>query len=432
MSSGEFFGKSYGASMSEAIVAASARGLSDQSLDADTSGGTNQSLTFFAPGKRTKVLFLALDINLSRARGDSVHTVELAKAFHTLGHEVTLVVGAGGPLADDLPAAVKLRVVTGRDLPVAMAILLNMRESPPDVIYERRTTPKIGYVLSRLFSSPLVLEVNGLLDDELIFQGRESSQGVHRRVRTWVRSRLMRRVDRFVVVSKAIAEDLVLSHKVEPSRISVIGNGVNVERFRPHSKAEASVGVGLSPDLPRIIFVGNLVGWRDLDSMLTCLSEVRESHPDTELIIVGDGQDRSRLEARAKSQYPAGAVRFLGTRPHGEIPLWICASDVCLLPAVAWKVDVSPLKLFEYLACGRPVVATSVPGLELVQDLNLGRIVPPGDSHSLAEAITKILSDPSLGRDLGLRGRDYVERERSWTAVASRVLMVIREAMRSS
>jgi len=373
-----------------------------------------------------RILFLALDVDLSKQRGDTIHVVELARAWRALGHDVAVLVGSDGPARALLPFDVVFHVAHGSGWNILATVLSVLRGFPAEVIYERRYTPKIGYVVHFLSRLPYVMEVNGVLKDELAFQNRRVSNLAF--VKDRVRTFLLRRVDRFVAVSRAVAQDLVSSYGVDSSMVRVIGNGVNTERFRPIDKQEACRRLGLDAGRPRLLFVGNIVPWRDFDVMVHAMVSLTRESPDPELLIVGTGQERGRIEAMVRDSGLSDRVRFLGEVPHEEVPLFIGSADFCLLPAKRWSVDISPLKLFEYLACGRPVVASRVPGMELVEAEGVGRLVQPGDPKDLASALVDLLRDPEARRSMGARGRTFVEKERSWDAVAARVVAVLEEA----
>lgn len=370
-----------------------------------------------------RILFLALDVDLAKPRGDTVHAVELARALRQLGHEVSLVVGADGPVRSLLPPDVPVRAIRGPDWRVIRMIRRIARDARPEVIYERRFSPKIGLALRALAGTPIVLELNGILREEL-----SHGAGLPRRpVKDRVRAAMLRRVDRFVAVSPAIGEDLVRSFGVDASRVRVVGNGVDTDRFRPIAK-EAACGEAGLPTVPRVVFVGNLVAWRDFEVVLRALRMLRDSIPEAELLIVGGGTEEPRVRERVQELGLDPAVRYVGQVPPERVPLQIAVADIGLLPERPREVDISPLKLFEYLACGRPVVGSRVRGLELVESMGFGRLSAPGDEAEMAIALRGLFANEAARRAAGERGRSYVERERSWTAVAARVTEVLLEA----
>lgn len=374
-----------------------------------------------------RILFLALDVDLARQRGDTVHATELAQALAGLGHEVALIVGASAGVST-ANGGVRVHRATGSDLAILRSLRAIHRSHPFDVVYERRTTPKICLAVRFRAGVPVVLEVNGILRDELGFQGRPRAERGDAWIRDAIRGAMFRRVDAFVAVGQAIRDDLVASYHVDRSRVHVIGNGVNVERFRPMPKASACERVGLDPAAPRIAFAGNLVPWRDLDALLDAFAIVRERLPMAHLLILGDGQERERLAHRAEAQF-GPAVTFAGEVPYAAVPEYLNAADVCALPEKVRTLDVSPLKLYEYMACARPVVAFDVPGLGWIEQAGVGLLAPPGDARELGRAMLELLMDPLTRSDVGARGRAYVEREASWSRVARDVGAILESTL---
>jgi len=382
---------------------------------------------------RMRILFLALDINLDRQRGDTVHAMELANGLASIGHAITFVVGAASGHSPTLRSDIVLRVVGGSNRRVVRETLAIAKRSAIDIVYERRSTPKIGFAVKTRRRIPLVMEINGILRDELHFQGRADGRTVRGLLKDRLRGALFRRVDGFIVVSEGIKDDLVARHGVDPRRVLVVGNAVNTTRFQPIAKQSACRRLELESERPRAVFVGNLVEWRDFESLLQATRVLLETVPMFELLVVGDGPARGSFEARAKALLPARTVRFAGEVPHTDVPFHIAASDFGLLPERVRSLDISPLKLFEYLSCGRPVVAFDVPGLDIVRTLGTGILVPPGDPGTLAAAMARLIGSPELVQEMGRTGRAFVERERSWSSVARKTSAYLAEkAARSS
>jgi len=126
-------------------------------------------------------------------------------------------------------------------------------------------------------------------------------------------------------------------------------------------------------------------------------------------------------------------VRFVGPVVYEEVPRHIAAADVCTAPMTRERLrsGSSAIKVYEYLACGRPVVASRIPGLEFLESEDLGKLVPPEDAHALAAALEGVLSDAAWRRAAGERGRAFVLEHASWAAVAARVEDACRSAVAS-
>ncbi len=244
-------------------------------------------------------------------------------------------------------------------------------------------------MLARALGLPSVVKVHG---SDLNVIARLPSVRAHLRA-------LLPRADRLVAVSRALA-DALAELGVPRARIAVVENGVDASLFHPRDRAEARAQVGL-PAAGRVaVYVGRLVRDKGLFELVDAMASLPA---DVALVLVGDGAARAELEERAR---PLGArVRFAGARPLDEVPRWLAAADLFVLPS--WN-EGTPNVILEALACGRRVVATAVGGIpDVVGSPALGELVPPKDAAALAAAIARqAYADyaPSEVAALGSRG----------------------------
>jgi glycosyltransferase involved in cell wall biosynthesis len=250
-------------------------------------------------------------------------------------------------------------------------------------------------LIARRFRVPLVAKVHG----------SDINLGV---ASAWRRGMIvwaLRRSAAVVAVSEALKSQLVRLGIAE-ERIAVIPNGVDAARFTPMDRGEARRAVSLPEGGRRVVFIGHLT---DIKGVRVLLDAMARLPADVRLTLVGDGDLRAALEAKAAQPPLRGRVQFAGARPHGEVPLWINAADVCCLPSFS---EGCPNAAVEALACGRPVIATSVGGLpELLRRADQGTLVPPGDPAALAQALAQALArrwDPETVKR-GISGYGWVE-----------------------
>lgn len=196
----------------------------------------------------------------------------------------------------------------------------------------------------------------------------------------------------------------------------VVPNGADVRRFRP--VPDEPPPLGLPPRY--VVFVGALAPWQGIG---TLLDAVRDSAwpSAVSLIVVGDGVERPAVERAVAEGLP---VRALGRVSYADVPRVVRAALAGISPQNAGAgrsaKGLSPLKVYETLACGVPAVVTDFPGqAELVRAVGCGLVVPPEDPHALATAVARLAEHPSAARRLGRRGRAVVEREHSWDARAA-------------
>jgi len=371
-----------------------------------------------------RILFFALDIDLSLPRGDSIHAFSLASALARAGHPVHMVVGSakGAVSADGFEFSVRPDEGDFRVLRHAQQVVRRFR---PDVIYERRFSPKISAALSLLIRKPYVVEYNGILDEEAAIQGRPIPVTPRWRLKASLRMFMLRRAAAVVTVTERLREIVVSEYGVRASRVFLVENGVDPGLFRPMDRIVAREALGLRAG-PVVCFVGNLVGWQGIGVLLEAIKTIHES---VRVILVGDGPDKQQLVDRARRLEVLAKVEFIGSVPHGSVPLYIAASDVCVAPFTARRNErsgVSPLKLYEYIACARPVVVSGIAGArELVERTGCGMVVPPDDPRALGSAIDQVLQDPTFVA-AAKRAGETVRRERSWDSVAASVSRVLR------
>jgi glycosyltransferase involved in cell wall biosynthesis len=199
-----------------------------------------------------------------------------------------------------------------------------------------------------------------------------------------------RAADGMLAVSDALKRDMVALGLPE-DRIRVHRTGIDLDLFRPADRAPAKAALGVAG--PLLVTAAALLRRKGQDLAIEALKELEGAT----LILVGDGPDRARLEALARSRGLEGRVRFLGNRPHGELPALLAAADVMVLPTVSEGLA---NVWIEALACGTPVVTSDVGGArEAIDRPAAGRLVArqPG---AIAAAVNEILANPPAQSDV--------------------------------
>lgn len=159
----------------------------------------------------------------------------------------------------------------------------------------------------------------------------------------------------------------------------------------------------------RVIFVGRLDPVKGGPLLIEALAHVIARHPDARLTLIGDGPTRALVETKAEALGIAGAVTFAGFQSQGVVAAMLEDADMLVLPSFAEGV---PVVLMEAMASRIPVIASRVAGVqELVEDGVVGFAVPPGDVATLAARISHLMADPALAAQMGIAGRQVVERD---------------------
>jgi glycosyltransferase involved in cell wall biosynthesis len=207
--------------------------------------------------------------------------------------------------------------------------------------------------------------------------------------------------------------------------VSVIPNGVDLAFFTPLPRADAIERLNLDPARRYLVFCGGFHPWSDFETMLAAFARVRDRRPETMLILVGDGPERGHIEATAARLGIVDDVLITGMIESRErVRDYLAAAHITLLAYDANRVDrtsASPIKLTEYLAMGRAVVAVEIPGIRpLVSDSGAGLVVP-GEPEALADAMLQLAAGDRADR-CGAAGRRLAEERLSWQRVIERTL----------
>ena len=242
----------------------------------------------------------------------------------------------------------------------------------------------------------------------------------------WLNCKVYRWVDRVIAVSEDIAGKLEQSG-VDRAKVRVVYNGLS-ERFQPRDQRQMRAQLGLPLDRFIVLFVGLLVPVKGLDVLLDAMALIPEER--LLCVLVGDGPMKPELQARAQQSGLGERLLFAGQQPTRQVPVWLSAADVLVLPS---RSEGRPNVVLEAQGCGLPVVATRVGGVpELIRDGEDGLLVPGEDPQALAAALVHLLADEDRRRALGRAARTRVESSGlTWEASARQVQAVYRELLQA-
>lgn len=227
-------------------------------------------------------------------------------------------------------------------------------------------------------------------------------------------------VDRFVVVCDAVKKSLIREKGVNPDKVVTVYNGIDIEAFDNEANRHAVTREALQLEErdQMICTVANLTDVKGHHFLIKAFAQVRQTFPDTKLLLVGDGPLKLELQQLCESYGIRDRVLFLNSRSN--VPALLRHADLCVLPSLTEGLSNA---LLEYMAAGKPVVATAIGGnVEVVVHGETGFLVPARDESSMAHYMRILLENQRLARQIGQAGRDRVSKDFSYGAMMSRYL----------
>ena len=286
-----------------------------------------------------------------------------------------------------------------------------------------------GDFVGRLRRIPLVLEVRDLWPDYLVGRGVLAVGGRGARALFAMERYLLGRGEAVTVVTESFRKR-VEEKGVAPERVHVLPNGVDTTFYRPWDEPPPLPALAGGDGVFRVGYLGNFGAGQALSQVLDAAAILRREGVAARFVLVGDGPEREKLEKHAAVL----GLENLSIHPpisKDQTRAFYNHCDLVLVPLAPIPVfqETIPSKLFEILACCRPVLAClDGEGRRIVEGSGGGWVVPPGEPESLAGAIRTVMAeDPGVLREMGLRGREYVGREYSRTAIADRYLDLLAE-----
>ena len=221
-------------------------------------------------------------------------------------------------------------------------------------------------------------------------------------------------------ISKWMKQDLV-EKGIPKEKMMAFPMGVNVKHLSPNISGTYIREKSKLNNSPTIIYIGTMAKGRGLDFLLRALVVVKKEIPDIKLLMVGDGDDRTRLEKLGQSLNIKKNIIFIGQVPRSQVPEYIAAADVCVSPIPplpVYQVS-SPTKLIEYMGMGKPVIGNDIPDQKEVINNSGGGICVRYDEEEFANAIIELLNDQKKAKEMGRKGREWVVRNRSYDILAN-------------
>ena len=207
----------------------------------------------------------------------------------------------------------------------------------------------------------------------------------------------------------------------------MVPNAVDPQRFPADLPPTRPAGEGVLT----VGFLGSLKPWHGLAALAEAFALLHERRPASRLLVVGDGPERAAFESALARRGVREAAELTGAVSPDAVPGLLASMDIAVAPYPPQPgFYFSPLKVYEYMAAGLPVVASGIGQIEeAIRDGASGLLCPPGDPQAFAGALLRLADDPALRARLGQAARRSVLADHTWSAVAERIIGLAREAV---
>jgi glycosyltransferase involved in cell wall biosynthesis len=294
-----------------------------------------------------------------------------------------------------------------------------------DVLYERFwLLGSGGAIASNKLGLPLIYEVNGDLVEEYNQLGIELSKSQWAAINLFTRL-MFNQSAKVITVSDTLKSQTISRWQVDPSKVAVVYNGANVDLItQPHLSATIISNYGINNGSQVVIFVSSFKPWHGLDLLVKAFHLVATQNDSARLLLVGDGILRQDIEVQVKQMGLTDKVIFTGAVEQTDVAALLNLADVAVINPRVSPASQSqcPLKLFEYMAAGKAIVAPAIPTIEHILDHRAnGFLIAPDNHQVLSEAIIELLNNRQLRSELGIAAQQKALQKHSWDHTVSEI-----------
>jgi len=274
----------------------------------------------------------------------------------------------------------------------------------PDIFYVRKMNSFLPMLVAKLFRIPTFFEIPN--DPYLAYKPNNNIKTLLEKI---IDKYSMVLSDKIVVLSKWSKRRLHQIGSIPLSKLIVLPSGTDTELFKPLSKEECCSKLSFDSSFFYIGFVGSFFFHQGLDTLIDSAPNILQKCKNTRFLLVGDGPMMGAWKQKVNRQGLERAFIFSGQIPYKKVSEYIGVMDICVAPHRKDTNQASPVKIFDYMACGRPIVASDIDVVREIIDQNeCAILVPPENSTELVKAILSLLIDEKKRQEMGTEARKFV------------------------
>lgn len=365
---------------------------------------------------------------------EGVHIAEIAKALTELGHQVDILSPAGLERFSEetISKLKKMHSFISRFMPEfgfeLLEIFYNfaagkklaraLNEKHYDLIYERYAIFNwSGVKIAQRFNTPIILEINYTSFTPLY----RKRSAVLKPLAHRLDKKIFNAADGLVAVSTFLKKHLI-DLGIQENKIIVLTNAADPQKFNPEIINGEEVRLKFNLTGKKVIgFIGGFYPWHGLEMLIDSFAEIKKEAKDAALLLIGDGPVKAKVEAKAKDLGIWEDVHFVARVRHDELPKYIAAFDVAVMPDS--NEYGSPMKIYEYMAMGKPVVAPRLGPLEDgIGDGREGLLFNQHDKNAMAIALKTLLLNSNLMKGITVQARKNILSNHTWKKNAEIIL----------
>jgi glycosyltransferase involved in cell wall biosynthesis len=350
------------------------------------------------------------DPRFKRKVGGLIRMFELADNLTRMGNSVVLFLPKiGYPKKQTIARVIEIPFI---DLPlirplsfhlISTLILTIRLTDKVNLLYIRKMNSFLPMLIAKLFRIPAFFEIPN--DPYLAYQ---SSGKIKHFLERIIDRYSMILADKIIVLSEWSKRRLNKFGRIPNPKITVLPSGTDTKLFQPLEKKECCNKLHFDPSFYYVGFIGSFFLHQGIDTLIDAAPIILSEIENTRFLLVGDGPMMDIWKNKVKKKGIQDAFIFTGQVPYKKVPEYIGVMDICVAPHQKDSNQASPVKIFDYMACSRPVVASDIEAArEIIGESECGLLVSPEQVNDLAKGIISLIEDGERRKEMSIRGREY-------------------------